>query len=252
MLEDAPFERVEPLFYKYSYLLMESEPSRTVAVWITKPGLNPTKLIPALVRYIQRDQKDSDLVMAIRYLEHCIGRRPPSGSMGSAGVDSAIYNYLLQLYAQQNDDTDLLRFLFTATTPRPDQRYMPSPLDLKYALRICTQHGKTRACVHIYSCMELYEEAVELALRVDIGLAKENASKPKNEEMAKRLWLMIARHLIEDKKASVKEALALLNECPYLKIEDILPFFPDFVVIDDFKPEICKSLQEYSEKIKVR
>jgi hypothetical protein len=49
----------------------------------------------------------------------------------------------------------------------------------------------------------------------------------------------------------VNEAMAILEESRLLKIEDILPFFPDFVVIDDFKPEICKSLQEYSERIKV-
>lgn len=62
---------------------------------------------------------------------------------------------------------------------------------------------------------------------------------------------MVARHLIDEKKVNVKEAIALLDECDLLKIEDILVFFPDFVVIDDFKPEICKSLQEYSDKIKV-
>ena len=34
-----------------------------------------------------------------------------------------------------------------------------------------------------------------------------------------------------------------------LKIEDILPFFPDFVVIDDFKDEICTALEGYSGHI---
>jgi hypothetical protein len=34
-----------------------------------------------------------------------------------------------------------------------------------------------------------------------------------------------------------------------LKIEDILPFFPDFVVIDDFKDEICLALEEYTKDI---
>ena len=38
--------------------------------------------------------------------------------------------------------------------------------DLQYALRLCTQHGKAQACILIYSAMGLYEEAVELALKV--------------------------------------------------------------------------------------
>jgi hypothetical protein len=40
--------------------------------------------------------------------------------------------------------------------------------DLKYALRLCAEHGHKRACVHVYSIMGLYDEAVELALQVVI------------------------------------------------------------------------------------
>ena len=42
---------------------------------------------------------------------------------------------------------------------------------------------------------------------------------------------------------------AILKECPLLSIEDILPFFPDEVQINEFRDEICKSLQEYNDKI---
>ena len=40
-----------------------------------------------------------------------------------------------------------------------------------------------------------------------------------------------------------------LETTDLVKIEDILPFFPDFVVIDDFKAEICSALEEYSARI---
>lgn len=42
--------------------------------------------------------------------------------------------------------------------------------NLDYALRLCTQNGRTQSCVHIYSQMGLYEEAVNLALKVNKGL----------------------------------------------------------------------------------
>ena len=44
-------------------------------------------------------------------------------------------------------------------------------------------------------------------------------------------------------------AMAFLESTDLLKIEDILPFFPDFVVIDDFKEEICTALEGYSAHI---
>jgi len=43
--------------------------------------------------------------------------------------------------------------------------------------------------------------------------------------------------------------MEFLQECPLLKIEDILPFFPDFVTIDNFKDAICTSLAEYNRHI---
>ncbi len=33
--------------------------------------------------------------------------------------------------------------------------------------------------------------------------------------------------------------MAFLKDSKLLKIEDILPFFPDFVLIDDFKVSVC-------------
>ena len=43
--------------------------------------------------------------------------------------------------------------------------------------------------------------------------------------------------------------MQFLESTSLLKIEDILPFFPDFVVIDDFKDDICEALEGYSSQI---
>jgi len=43
--------------------------------------------------------------------------------------------------------------------------------------------------------------------------------------------------------------MQFLENTDLLKIEDILPFFPDFVVIDDFKEEICNALEGYAAHI---
>ena len=40
-----------------------------------------------------------------------------------------------------------------------------------------------------------------------------------------------------------------MKESELLKIEDVLKFFPDFVVIDEFKAEITASLDECSTRI---
>ncbi|CCO26653.1 Vacuolar protein sorting-associated protein 18 homolog [Rhizoctonia solani AG-1 IB] len=105
-------------------------------------------------------------------------------------------------------------------------------------------------CVHIYAKMGLYEESVSLALeKGDLELAQVTANMPEDDiQLRKKLWLKVARYVVEDKK-DIKTAMQFLSNTELLKIEDILPFFPDFVVIDDFKDDICNALEDYSARI---
>lgn len=40
-----------------------------------------------------------------------------------------------------------------------------------------------------------------------------------------------------------------LKDSDLLKIEDVLPFFPDFVLIDEFKEAVVVSLREYNSHL---
>ena len=74
--------------------------------------------------------------------------------------------------------------------------------DKKYALRLCSENNKHMAAVKIYSAMELYEEAVDLALKeVDTDTAKLYAEKPEfDDALKKKLWCKVARHVVESEK----------------------------------------------------
>ena len=224
------------LFYKFSPILMQNIPHETVDAWISKRELlEPKKLIPALVQYDHSERKRPQGNEAIRYLEFCVQM---------LGVrDEAIHNYLLSLYCKIQPEA-LTKYLNLQGQDADQVCY-----DLKYALRLCSEHQQKKACVHIYSTMGLYEEAVDLALSVDLELAKQNADKPEDDyELRKKLWLKIARHVVE-KEEDIKRAMEFVHESELLKIEDILPFFPDFVTIDHFKDAICSSLEEYNKHI---
>ncbi|KAI8004433.1 Vacuolar sorting protein 18 [Camellia lanceoleosa] len=151
------------------------------------------------------------------------------------------------------DDSALLRFLQCkfgkGRLSGPEFFYDP-----KYALRLCLKEKRMRACIHIYSMMPMHEEAVALALQVDPELAKAETDKVEDDEdLRKKLWLMVAKHVVEQEKGTkrenIRKAIAFLKETDGAKIEDILPFFPDFALIDDFKEAICSSLEDYNKQI---
>lgn len=82
-------------------------------------------------------------------------------------------------------------------------------------------------------------------------MARINADKPEDDDvLRKKLWLTIAKHVVQDNK-DIKTALEFLKQSNLLKIEDILPFFPDFVLINDFKVDIWLWVYETVSKKKI-
>ncbi|OBZ78740.1 Vacuolar protein sorting-associated protein 18 [Grifola frondosa] len=243
------------LYYRFAPVLMRQAPKETVDAWLRQTSLDPLRLIPALLRlqHIPRDPLSPN--HAVRYLNYVIFEQ--------GNTSPTIHNLMITFYASTpsisasssstsspnhpEDDGPLLRFLSTAPSdPLTGKPYY----DLDYALRLCKQAGRTQPCVHIYSKMGLWENSVDLALeKGDLELAKINADMPENDDqLRKKLWLKIAKYVVQDKQ-DIKMAMRFLENTDLLKVEDILPFFPDFVVIDDFKEEICTALEGYSAHI---
>ncbi|CAG7852334.1 Vacuolar protein sorting-associated protein 18 homolog [Serendipita indica DSM 11827] len=231
------------LYYRYASVLIRQAPKLTVDAWIRQPTLDAARLIPALLQ-LQHQPRDPVIPnQAIRYLNHIIFEQQ--------NVSSTVHNLLITLYASPSfgtDDRPLLRFL--STVPKDIISGKPY-YDLDYALRICRMNGRIGPCVSLYAEMGLWENSVDLALQVgDLELAKANADRAEEEDirLKKKLWLKIAKYVVQDKQ-DIKSAMAFIKDTSLLKIEDILPFFPDFVVIDDFKDEICLALEEYKKDI---
>ncbi|KAI1003971.1 Vacuolar protein sorting-associated protein 18 [Podosphaera aphanis] len=224
------------IFYQYSSSLITHVGSELVEILMRNPNLEPRNLIPALLNYNRNFEGPLQQNQAVRYLLHCINNLKSS--------DAAVHNTLMSIYASHSspDESALLSYLHSQGE---------EPLfDSDFALRLCIQHSRVQSCVHIYSSMGQYLQAVNLALKHSaIDLASLIADRPiSNQALRKKLWLAIAKKVISQ-SGTIKAAIDYLKRCDLLKIEDLIPFFPDFIVIDDFKDEICTALEEYSRNI---
>lgn len=224
------------LYYKHAHILMKRVPRDLVDALIEQPSLNPDKLTPILIQENPYFNKCSE---TIRYLEYCIE---------TLKTDSRVlHNYLFELYARHRDEQTLIDFLEREISVDINGEQYCN-LDLQLCLRICTELKLIKTCVILYSAMGLYDEALNLALTFDVELAKSIAKKAESDDHQKRLWLLIAENVLT-KKLDIQMATDLLRECKLLKIEDILPFFPDYKTIDFFKDAIRQSLKEYRDQI---
>lgn len=205
---------------------MRHAPKDTVDSWLRQPSLDPHRLIPALLQSQHAPASPLQPNHAVRYLQHVV--------FAAASTSPMVHNLLITFLATPGPsekssspasshsklpapntistggtpdpnalvntaDLPLLRFLSTAPTdPLTSRPYY----DLDYALRLCKRHNRLQACVHIYAQMEMWEESVELALEMgELELAKINADRPEDDEvLRKKLWLMIAKYVVQDKK----------------------------------------------------
>lgn len=273
------------LVYKYSSVLMANSATQFIDIIMRQSDLEARKLIPAFLNYCQVVEAPLSQNQAIRYLLYEINYHN--------STDAAVHNTLISLYASSpsKDETALLAYLESqtpttvSTSTNKTSALEQLPYDADFALRLCIQHSRIRACCLIYTTMSQPQSAVQLALtHKQTDLAISIASRPETTSspaLAKKLWLAIARAVIDDptstslpKEASAKQqpkgpttkdqasttqqstsittALTLLHRAQppgILRIEDLLPLLPDFIFIDAFKDEICAALASYSADI---
>ncbi|EFA08901.1 Vacuolar protein sorting-associated protein 18 homolog-like Protein [Tribolium castaneum] len=223
------------LYYQFAPILMQEVPKYTVKALIEQgKRLLPVRLLPALVTC----EGEFHAKEVMKYLEFCTDKLK--------NTDRAIHNFLLSLYAK-HDKAKLMQY-FTSQ----GQELSLVNYDVHFALRLCQDDPDLKeACVHLSGLLGLWESAVELALTDNnLKLAKQLADMPPEEdvELRKKLWLKIAQHVVSGKD-DIQQAMEFLKQCDLIRIEDILPFFSDFVTIDHFKEAICSSLKEYNQHI---
>eukprot|EP00878_Enallax_costatus_P011969 GHUV01012497.1.p1 GENE.GHUV01012497.1~~GHUV01012497.1.p1 ORF type:complete len:1028 (+),score=282.75 GHUV01012497.1:49-3132(+) len=238
------------LIYRFAPELLAAATAETVDFFIAAGArLDPRRLMPALVRFGEPDTLDSKRDQIMRYVGFAMDQLHCD--------DSAVANLGVALLSLESSEGRLLDFLARVRNP------LGKPLfDVKYALRLAKERNRRHACVKLLCELGLYEDAVALALAVDLELAKAVANGPEDDDSLRRkLWLSIAKHVVQggdgaaaaegpEQAGRIKMAVELLKEAGgLLKIEDILPFFPDFVTIDNFKGAITDSLTRYNKQI---
>lgn len=200
------------LVYRFAPILIKSVPKELIDTLINNyKKFDYSKLLPSLISKTSDDKRDQQIMkQLIRYLEHCIYKLNVK--------DEIVFNYLITIYGEIYPEKieDLLEFI----------KENEINFDLRFTLRLCHKIDLYKACVTLYTMMELYEDAFDYAMLFDLELAKKIANLPAIDvELKKKLWLKIAKQIIS-KNNDLQHLSTLLNECGYLTIEDILPFFP--------------------------
>ncbi|WFD27241.1 hypothetical protein MNAN1_002237 [Malassezia nana] len=222
------------LYYDFAAVLMKHDPAHTVQCWQRCDMLDVGRLVPALLQHTIQEDDEQAVDYTLVYLAYAI-------DVQGSRDKSAHALRLTRLAAHARHRPALLAFVEHAS---------PEGLDLAFALRVCAAAQCQEACVRLYARMEQYENAVQLALsegNVELACACADLATH-DQDLRRDLWLQCAQHVIQA-RPNMQEAMQFLLRTDVLTVEDILPLFPDFNVIDDLKDEICDTLEGYVTRI---
>ncbi|XP_014259260.1 vacuolar protein sorting-associated protein 18 homolog isoform X2 [Cimex lectularius] len=225
--------RNKKLWYQYIPSLLQEEPTKTLAALrMMGKDLDPILILPSLIA-----ESSTRPYEMIKYLEFCTNELNCQ--------EQAIHNFLLFLLVKYSPEK-----LMTYLKLQGEELSMVN-YDVRYGIRLCRQFDRKEACVKLSSLLGLWESAVELALSVSSQLAVQTVqSSHCSPSLQRKLWLSIAKHVVmQEKEGNISQVMNFLKQCDLIKIEDILPFFPNYPTIDYFKDAICSSLQEYNQRI---
>uniref|UniRef100_A0A1I8AWU2 Vacuolar protein sorting-associated protein 18 homolog n=1 Tax=Steinernema glaseri TaxID=37863 RepID=A0A1I8AWU2_9BILA len=265
-LEVVSVQEDPELFYQYSPLLFPHIPKKMFSAWTKNEKISPAKLLPTLYKcHASEEMRNA----AMYYIKWALSKAKKEKSV----VDKQMQNFFISLLANYKPE-QLLPYFESYGKLRREV-----PYDVEFALRICLEKDAektvdlSRCCVFLYCVAEMFEQAVDRALPIDLNLAKqcvkmmdersdaeinsfilpfsdfEDRPQKYSTEMKRRIWLKIARYVITEQK-DVEACMNLLKESNnILKIQDLLPHFPQFTKIEHFKEPLCASLKDHSAKI---
>ncbi|GMM30860.1 tethering complex subunit [Martiniozyma asiatica (nom. inval.)] len=256
------------LLYDFSTSLLINLPSKTVDVWIRLIDLiNPLNTLPALLVYNKNIAIPQGVTVeynqALRWLKYLIFKRNVNLDNEFKILANTFWSILVT-YPSSSED-HILKFLELASQKKRSQQQKIT-FDHDFILRLCFKHNKIQTSIFIYSFLEKYELAIDLALKNDlIEVAITVADRASDESRRKQLWLKVAKKLVSrvilnsNSDVDLKNSTELTKlpklieflsvKCPSITIGDLLPLLPPFYKIDIVQDPLINHLNQLSTNL---
>ncbi|CAI5760545.1 unnamed protein product [Candida verbasci] len=242
--------------YQSSTILLLNYPKVT-EMWLRIPNLQYERFIPAILLYCKKNSPTP----IIQFLQKIHEKGYKSKTLN---------NYYLTLLIESGHDKQFIKFI------QSERLY-----DQNFILRLCIANTRYQPAIIIYISWNLFKQALDLALKnnltnlAELVLTKyeehieEESNSPttssddlllqqESYSTRKKLWLIFAKHLIDNlgnttdflhDDNTLNGVLKYILGNSILGLKDLLPLFPENIMVNDFKDEIVKTLNEYNNKI---
>jgi len=239
IIGDMPENRKKnELMIKYVSLFIKFKPKVTIECLISSfSSINPEDLIPALMS-TDKDSQDFALNFVRQNLEKANSK--------------LVYDlFLFFLAASENKANKEELESFLESQESFHKRNLPVNFDKDFAVSVFKYFGIYSAVVRVYGMLELYEDAVKVALEKGLfQIAKEYASMPKDAGLRKMLWLQVAGAVMGKESPDMQTSFALVQDSKgNLVLNDVIPLVSPKVKLKSFRDDIVSQVQLFDAKI---
>ncbi|CAD8168275.1 unnamed protein product [Paramecium octaurelia] len=225
------------LVYKYSYVIMKYNTQQTLDLFKKIDALDAQKMLSILLDVPLKSKE-----LAIQFMQYCI-------FVKSRKITDINFNNLYLQYLADLGKVEQIMYYINEQINQ-NENGEKIKFDLNYASQLFVKTNLLQPYVYILQMLGDYENAIKKAIEIDlIEDAKNIALKCDDNNKQRQLWILQIRLMLEKGGKYVKQIVQLTREIPLIKAEDILPYLTQNIKLDDFKDEICETLEEYHDQV---
>ncbi|CAD8103565.1 unnamed protein product [Paramecium sonneborni] len=225
------------LVYKYSYVIMKYNTQQTLDLFKKIDNLDAQKMLSIL---LDVPLKSKDL--AVQFMQYCI-------FVKTRKITDINFNNLYLQYLADLGKVEQIMYYINEQINQSEKGHKIK-FDLNYASQLFVKTNLLQPYVYILQMLGDYENAIKKAIEIDlIDDAKNIALKCEDNNKQRQLWILQIKLMLEKGGKYVKQIVQLTREIPLIKAQDILPYLTQNIKLDDFKDEICETLEEYHDQV---
>ncbi|KAL4450357.1 hypothetical protein ABPG74_009063 [Tetrahymena malaccensis] len=231
--------------YKYSDILMKKETKQFIDLiknHIQK--FEPSRIMRSLMEI---EKETPQFEEGFQFIKYCINEKKLR--------DQIVHNIYIFYLSEHKDKNLFTEYMMETEKKVLNHKISREYFDMNFAFNLAKAHNFVRATISLLAMKKLFEEAVQIAIEnnmIDIAIEYAQLSEQIVIYESQKTWMKIIEYMMKTEKDGPKKIEKIFNvmeQCAYIKIEDLIPYFDNNMPLSLFKGKIEESVRSYQEEI---
>ncbi|EAR98626.3 vacuolar sorting protein (macronuclear) [Tetrahymena thermophila SB210] len=231
--------------YKYSDILMKKETKQFIDLLKNSiQKFEPSRIMRSLMEI---EKETPQFEEGFQFIKYCINERKLR--------EQIVHNIYIFYLSEHKDKNLFTEYMIETEKKILNGKQQREYFDMNFAFNLAKAHNFVRATISLLAMKKLFEEAVQIAIEnnmIDVAIEYAQLSEQIVIYESQKTWMKIIEHMMKTEQngpQKIEKIFNVMEQCAYIKIEDLIPYFDNNMPLSLFKGKIEESVRSYQEDI---